>query len=203
MEFISRWILCIVMVLLGMVFTASIFTFTGWHTRDPEYILIPCRGTFERTREILEKTIPPLDYAYREHLKSGNNKAAIEALRALPRFNNFTPEPRDFGKLLDVIGKHGVKAAQYQIGNPLTATTMVQYDVGAALFLPVTVILQQADVGGTVTFKYVRPRSSMAQFKHPALYEAANQLDRDLLDMLSQIAGWDRAGEWNEPKHRR
>ncbi|KAK7755432.1 hypothetical protein SLS62_002660 [Diatrype stigma] len=197
MEIGIGWTPNIVMFLMGAAFTTAVLFLTGRCARNPEHVLIPCKDTFEATRATLEKTIPPLDYAYREPLQSGNRKAALGALRALPRFNNFTKEPRDFGKLLDVIGKHGVKAVQYQIGNPLTATTMAKYQVEAGLFLPVTVLLS-VDAGGLVAFKYVRPRSLMSQFKHRALYEAATQLDRDLLDMLSQIAGWDRPGQWND-----
>lgn len=197
MEIDIRGTPSIIMFLMGAVFTATVFIFTGWCGGNPEHVLIPCKDTFEATRATLEKTIPPLDYAYREPLQAGNRKAALGALRALPRFNNFTKEPRDFGKLLDVIGKHGVKAVQYQIGNPLTATTMAKYQVEAGLFLPVTVLLS-VDAGGLLAFQYVRPRSLMGQFKHRALSEAANQLDRDLLDMLSQIAGWERPGQWND-----
>lgn len=194
MEIGLCWAPASIIFLMGAMVTAIVFILTGWCGRGPEHVLIPCKDTFEATRATLEKTVPPMDYAYREPLRSGNREAALGALRALPRFSNFTKEPRDFGKLLDAIGKHGVKAVQYQMGNPLTATTMAKYEVGAGLFLPVTVLLC-VDADGLVAFKYVRPRSLMREFNHRALYEAANQLDNDLFDMLWQIAGWDKPGQ--------
>ncbi|RYO75328.1 hypothetical protein DL764_010498 [Monosporascus ibericus] len=50
-------------------------------------------------RAALEEAIPPMDYAYRAHLESDNCEAALEALEAFPRLNNFTEEPRDFGRV--------------------------------------------------------------------------------------------------------
>ncbi|RYP89557.1 hypothetical protein DL770_004330 [Monosporascus sp. CRB-9-2] len=74
-----------------------------------------------------------MDDAYRAHLESDNYEAALEAPEAFPRLNNFTEEPRGFGRLLNVAGEHGRKALQCQIGNLLTATTMAKYRVEASL----------------------------------------------------------------------
>lgn len=179
----------------------AILTSRELRAKCPEHVTIPCKGTFEATRAALEKAIPPMDYAYRPHLESGNHQAALEVLKSLPGFNCFTKEPRDFGRLLDTVGEHGQQAVQYQIGNPLTATTMLRHEVGAGLFLPITVLLR-ADADGTAAFEYVRPRSMMRRFNNSVLYETANRVDRDLLETLSQIAGWDRSNQWEEPDHR-
>ncbi|RYP75586.1 hypothetical protein DL771_002286 [Monosporascus sp. 5C6A] len=131
-----------------------------------------------------------MDYAYRAHLESDNYEAALEALEALPRLNNFTEEPRDFGRLLNVVGEHGRKALQYQIGNLLTTTTVAKHRAEASLYLPVTVLLRTDDEGA-VAFEYDRPRGMMRQFRHTTLYDAAERLDRDLYDKLCEIGGWD------------
>ncbi|RYP68861.1 hypothetical protein DL769_005420 [Monosporascus sp. CRB-8-3] len=130
-----------------------------------------------------------MDYTYRAHLESGNYEAASEAIEALPRFNNFTEEPRDFGRLLSIAGEHGRKALQHQIGNPVAATTMAKYKVEASLYLSVTVLLHVDD--GVVAFEYDRPRSMMRQFRHTALYEASERLDCGLYDRLCEITGRD------------
>ncbi|RYP46202.1 hypothetical protein DL768_007558 [Monosporascus sp. mg162] len=129
----------------------------------PEHTLITCKRTFEDTRAALEEATPSINYAYRAHLESDNYEAALEALDAFPCLNNFTEEPRDFGRLLKFAGEHGRQALQYQIGNQLTATTMAKYRVEASLYLPVTVLLRMDD-DSVVEFEYDRPRGMMRQF---------------------------------------
>jgi CENP-B N-terminal DNA-binding domain len=68
--------------------------------------------------------VPPLDPAIPEALRQGHIEQAKEALQRGPELAIFSA--RDHGGLLRIAGL-ARRAVQYEIGNPLTATRMVQF----------------------------------------------------------------------------
>src|ERR1700747_605643 len=50
----------------------------------------------------------------------------------------------EHGKLLNIVG-FPRKAKQYDLGNPLIAMTMTRYDIRAALYAPLRVLVYEAD----------------------------------------------------------
>lgn len=80
----------------------------------------------EAVKEKLEELVPPLDPAILGALREGDIRRAKEARQRGPELAIFSA--RDHGGLLR-IADLARKAAQYQIGNPLTATRMVQHQL--------------------------------------------------------------------------
>lgn len=157
------------------------------------HVMIPCNRSFEDAKAALEHAVPPLDPTFQTLLKSGDHKAALEALQGLPPLNNFTVPPRDFGRLLNVLDKK-VKAVQYEIGNPLTATSMTRFELGIGLYAPVRVLLRE-DQDGKALFEFDRPSSMMGQFGDKGVDEVAGALDEALMQVLVTAAGWEGRGQ--------
>lgn len=159
-------------------------------------VTIPCNRTFEAAKAALEAVVPPLNTTYQGYLSSGNAQGALAALQELPVLNNFILPPRNFGALLSLLNRAG-KAVQYEIGNPLTATRMAQFAVGVALYTPIRVLLRE-DPDGVAGFEFDSPVSILGQFGNPQVDEIARELDRNLTQVLVEVAGWERFGQWEK-----
>ncbi|KAI1845514.1 hypothetical protein JX265_011623 [Neoarthrinium moseri] len=169
---------------------------SAFRTISLNHVIIPCRWNLDSAKAALESAVPPLDLAaYKTARSSGNNAQALAALQALPTLNNFVVPPRDFGSLLSVLDQTG-KAFQYEIGNPLTALSMARFELGIALYAPIRVLLRQTSLGGAV-FEFDRPIDTMGQFGNSRVDKIAQDLDRDLTQVLVQAAGWKEFGDWD------
>jgi len=91
---------------------------------------------------------------------------------------------RDHGGLLQITGLPR-KAAQYAIGNPLTATRMTQHQLAASLYAPLRVVLYENEAGHAV-FEYDRPSSLFGQFGDERVTAVARELDASLERVLGQ-----------------
>src|SRR5258708_27933827 len=87
-------------------------------------------------------------------------RARIEAMAGSSGFMLFST--RDPGAGLRIVGQHR-KAVQYVIGNPLFAVEMTRHAIGAALYVPLCVLIYEADDGKTC-IEYDRPSSLFGQF---------------------------------------
>lgn len=89
---------------------------------------------------------------------------------------------QEHGKLLNIKGKPR-KAIQYLIGNPLTAVEMTQYDVRAALYAPLRIIVYEGE-DGVVYAEYDLPSNLFGQFGNEAILNIAKGLDSSILEAI-------------------
>ena len=109
-----------------------------------EHVKISSERSFAEVRRRLEDTLPKLDASIAEVLRSGDQKRATEYEENGPKLSIF--EERDHGALLQTFGG-GRNALQYEIGNPVTASKMTRYQLSAALYAPLRVVLFEDEHG--------------------------------------------------------
>jgi hypothetical protein len=109
-----------------------------------DHITISSERSFAEVRRRLEGTLPSLDASIAEALRRGDQKRATEYEKSGPKLSIF--EERDHGSLLETFGGRR-NALQYEIGNPLTASTMTRYQLSAALYAPLRVVLFEDEQG--------------------------------------------------------
>ena len=147
-----------------------------------EHVRIEAAKPFEAVKAALEELVPPLDPTILEALRQGDIERAKEARQRGPDLAIFSA--RDHGGLLRIAGL-ARKAAQYEIGNPLTATRMTQHDLPASLYAPLRVVLYESEAGHAV-FEYDRPSSLFGQFGDERVTAVARELDASLERVLAQ-----------------
>jgi uncharacterized protein (DUF302 family) len=89
----------------------------------------------------------------------------------------------DHGALLRIVGQQR-KAVQYVIGNPLFAVEMTRHVIGAALYVPLRVLIYEADDGKTC-IEYDKPSSLIGQFGDARVGPMAAALDHKLCDLAA------------------
>ena len=117
-------------------------------------------------------------------MQYGESERARKELERGPELSIFGS--RDHGGLLQITGQPR-KAAQYDIGNPLTATRMTQHQLPASLYAPLRVVLYESDAG-RATFEYDRPSSLFGQFGDERVTAVARELDASLERVLVKAA---------------
>ncbi|MEI9987123.1 MAG: DUF302 domain-containing protein [Aliidongia sp.] len=75
------------------------------------------------------------------------------------------------------------RTVRWILGNPLIAITMIRHDITAGLFVPVELLVTEAEVARGTTLTYLRPSTLMVIADNPPLLAAAKALDEkyDLL----------------------
>jgi hypothetical protein len=154
-------------------------------TVEVEHIRIETEKGFAEVKAALEASLPALDPAISEALRQGDIVRANEALQRGPELAIFSA--RDHGGLLRTAGL-ARRAAQYEIGNPLTATRMTRHHLPAALYAPLRVLLYESEAGRAV-FEYDRPSSLFAQFADERVTTVGRELDASLERALFAAAG--------------
>jgi uncharacterized protein (DUF302 family) len=141
---------------------------------------------FERFTQALEKVVGhvptgwELDIVSRPTLARERLKAA-EGPQGLMIFTMF-----DHGAALNMAGARR-NAKQYLIGNALTAISMTQHDIRAALYAPLRVLVYERNVGRTVV-EYDQPSSQFGQFSNGDVTNVGVMLDSELEEALAQAA---------------
>ena len=149
-----------------------------------EHVKISSERSFAEVRRRLEDTLPKLDASIAEVLRSGDQKRATEYEENGPKLSIF--EERDHGALLQASGARR-NALQYEIGNPVTASRMTRYQLSAALYAPLRVVLFQ-DEDGNGVFEYDRPSSFFGQYGDERVTEVGRYLDVTLESALRKAA---------------
>jgi uncharacterized protein (DUF302 family) len=149
-----------------------------------EHIKISSERSFAEVRRRLEGTLSKLDASIAEVLRSGDQKRATEYEETGPKLSIF--EERDHGALLQTFGRRR-NALQYEIGNPLTASKMTRYQLSAALYAPLRVVLFEDDQGKGV-FEYDKPFSFFGQYGDERVTEVGRYLDVVLEAALRKAA---------------
>ena len=151
-------------------------------TVQVEHIKIESTKPFAEVKAALEGSVPLLDTGIFGLLQRGETDRARVELERLPALSIFGS--RDHGALLRITGQ-SLKALQYDIGNPLTATRMTQHRLPAAQYAPFRVVLYENEAGHAV-FEYDRPSSLFGQFGDERVTAVARELDASLERVLTQ-----------------
>ena len=154
------------------------------HPISVEHVRIETAKPFADVRASLEALVPPLNTGFRTSLERGAHAEARNDLEALAELSIFLT--RDHGELLRIWGQSH-KAVQYEIGNPLTASSMTRYRLAAALYAPLRVVLYEVEDGRTV-FEYDLPSSLFGQFGENRVTKVGRKLDRELEEALLTAA---------------
>lgn len=149
-----------------------------------EHVRIETNKPFLAVQEALEKLVPVLRTEFLTSLRQGDVEGARAELQALAELSIFLV--RDHGDLLRIAG-NSRHALQYEIGNPLTASSMTRHDLAAALYAPLRVVLYEAEHGASV-FEYDLPSSLFGQFGNERVAEVGRKLDRELETALLRAA---------------
>jgi hypothetical protein len=149
-----------------------------------EHIRIASARPFAEVRSKLEETVPKLDPGIVEALSRGDEKRAQDYEANGPKLSIFLA--RDHGALLQIAGGKQ-NAVQYEIGNPLTASTMTRHALAAALYAPLRVVLSE-DEHGRGVFEYDKPSSFFGQFGDERVTAVGRYLDVALESALRNAA---------------
>jgi hypothetical protein len=136
-------------------------------------VVIEASTPFETVRSALEAIVPPLDPEIPVLLQDGLTDRLRQRLEAAPELSIFFT--RDHGMLLGIYGIMR-KAVQYEIGNPLTASSMTRHQLAAANYAPLRVILYEPDDGGSC-IEYDLPSSLFGQFGDDRVAKVGRGLD--------------------------
>jgi hypothetical protein len=153
-------------------------------TIEVEHVVIESEKPFAEVRASLEALIPPIDPENTALLADGTTDRLKQRLEAAPELSIFLS--RDHGGLLGIYGRPR-RAVQYEIGNPLTASTMTRHRLAAGLYAPLRVVLYEKDDSGS-RFEYDLPSSLFGQFGDESITEVARGLDVALGRALSAAA---------------
>lgn len=148
-----------------------------------EHIEIHSDLRFDEVASRLESSLPPINPTIMDALASGDQGRAEKLIAGT---NLFIFLKRNHGELLKVAGSPR-KAVQYEIGNPLTATTMTRHKLAASLYAPLRVTLYENETGGC-TFAYGQPSSLLGQFGDAQVADIAHALDEKLKAALLRAA---------------
>jgi uncharacterized protein (DUF302 family) len=149
-----------------------------------EHVKISSERPFAEVRRRLEGALPKLDANIVKALHNGDQKRAKDYEETGPKLSIF--EQRDHGALLELYGSRS-SAIQYEIGNPLTASKMTRYQLSAALYAPLRVVLF-ADEQGKGVFEYDRPSSFFGQYGDERVTEVGRYLDVTLESALREAS---------------
>lgn len=150
-----------------------------------DHITIRSSRSFAEVRRRLEDGLPKLDVTIVKDLAQGDEQEARSYEQTGPALSIFLE--RDHGRLLKIYGRPR-NAIQYDIGNPLTASTMTRHRLAAALYAPLRVVLYENKEGGAV-FEYDKPSSLFGQFGNEDVTKVGRALDAAFEAALRQAAG--------------
>ena len=94
----------------------------------------------------------------------------------------------DHGAWLAALGSRG-NAKMYTIGNPLIARTMIKYNLGVGLNVPVRIAVYEEPSTGKVYVTYNLPSSLMSVLHDKDVGEAARALDAKLIALAEKASG--------------
>jgi hypothetical protein len=140
------------------------------------HVVLEASTPFEAVRLALESIVPPIDPEIPVLLEDGLTDRLRQRLEAAPELSIFLT--RDHGMLLGLY-RTPRKAVQYEIGNPLTASSMTRHQLAAANYAPLRVVLYEPAGGGSC-IEYDLPSSIFGQFGDERVTEVARGLDAAL-----------------------
>jgi uncharacterized protein (DUF302 family) len=149
-----------------------------------DHVRIETNKPFPAVKAALETLVPPLRTEFLTSLRQRDVDDANAELQRLADLSIFLV--RDHGEILRIAGQSR-NALQYEIGNPLTASSMTRHNLAAALYAPLRVVLYETENGASV-FEYDLPSSLFGQFGNELVAEVGRKLDSELETALLKAA---------------
>jgi uncharacterized protein (DUF302 family) len=117
--------------------------------------------------------------------------AVIEAIVAMTGRSGFMRFAAfDHGAILRARGEP-TEAVRFLIGDPLTASRMTKLRIGAALYVPLSLLVAADKQGGTC-LEYDRPSTVLTQFKDPGVTQVARELDDKFEALIHSVTDGSR-----------
>jgi uncharacterized protein (DUF302 family) len=148
------------------------------------HVRIAIDTSFEDARGAFESILLELDTRITAWLRGDGVERARPLLEHGSDLSIF--QSHDHGRVLRLAGLVR-NAVQYDIGNPLTASTMTRHELAAALYAPFRVVLYEDDDGHAV-FEYDRPSSLFGQFADERVTAVGRALDAAIERVLQQTS---------------
>ena len=150
-----------------------------------ESVLLPVNfDVFTRNLKFLLGRYDPDDFA----LAAVNPKHGLQRLQAAQGEQGLMlfQGSNDHGALFATLGQSR-KAVRYHLGNPQIALTMTRYNISAALYAPLTMLVYQVDENAT-RVEYIRPSTQFGQFKIAEIDKVGKVLDGKLINLVNKAA---------------
>jgi Domain of unknown function DUF302 len=135
----------------------------------------------QAVHERLLSVLPRLDPKLADMARRGYTEAVERERRDGPPLWLF--EVRDMGSLLALEGRTA-RVYQYEIGNPLTAESMLRYQAAAGQYAPLRVVLYEENGGSVIA--YDLPSDLFGQFGDERVTKVGLQLDLELESALEK-----------------
>jgi uncharacterized protein (DUF302 family) len=153
-------------------------------TMTIEHIRLSSKLPFAEVRKKLNDALPRRDPDLVAALRDGDEDRVRDFEKNGPTF--LIEQEIDHGVLLQIAdGKRN--ALQYAIGNPITATKMTRYQLPAALYAPLRVVLFE-DEHGRGIFEYDKPSSLFGQYGDERVTKVGRHLDTLIESILRGAA---------------
>ena len=144
---------------------------------------ITIKKNFENFTKDFEVTVNPLDPGWAKNILENPEAVANELHKVAASTGLMIFGTQPHGDLMLFIGQSRKKATQYIIGNPLVAIEMTKYDIRAALYAPLRMVVFE-DTDGVTYVEYDLPSTLFGQFGNPDVTNVALGLDAKLLNAI-------------------
>jgi len=154
------------------------------HTIEIRHVSMNIEADFESFTRNLEMSLFRYDESLQMDMENAPARGKERLEKAAQGENLMLFNIYDHGKILNTVGAPR-KARQYVVGNPLVAARMTQYDIRAALYAPLRILVYKADDHAT-RVEYDLPSSLFGQFDNPEVTTVALSLDAKLARLIEK-----------------
>jgi hypothetical protein len=153
------------------------------------HVEVRSRLSAQQVHDRLLTIVPRLDPRLADMARRGDTEATERERSNGPPLWLF--EVRDMGSLLALEGRTA-RVYQYEIGNPLTAESMIRYRAGAGQYAPLRLVLYEENGGSVIA--YDLPSDLFGQFGDERVTKVGHDLDRELKSALNQVLADGQSG---------
>jgi uncharacterized protein (DUF302 family) len=146
------------------------------------HVQLALKSRYEQFSHQLEQTLNSLEMNWADQLLTNPDAVRFHAEQLQGDAGLMIFGKQESGGLLNLDGTPK-RAAQYLIGNPLVALSMVRHDFRAALYAPIRVLFYE-DETNQLYAEYDLPSSQFGQFGNEEIRAIAEKLDKKLEDVI-------------------
>jgi uncharacterized protein (DUF302 family) len=151
---------------------------------EVRHVSLEIDADFESFARTLEQSLGRFDSSLNKDFET-NPRSVEERLKAAAGQEGLMLfDVQEHGKLLNIVGSPR-KDKQYVLGNPLIAVTMTRHDIRAALYVPLRVLVYEADDRST-RIEFDQPSSLFGQFDNSDVTTVARSLDTKLANLIKK-----------------
>jgi uncharacterized protein (DUF302 family) len=154
------------------------------HVIEVRHESMEVKADFEHFTQCLETSLGRIDDSVFEGIETDPDKVRKRLEKAAGEEGLILIGIRPHGRLLNLLGAPR-KARHYVIGNPLVAVTMTHRDIRAGLYIPLRILVYEAEDHST-RVEYDLPSSLLGQFNNPEVTSVARSLDLKLANLIKK-----------------